>query len=381
MPKLFVASGIFHPESGGPATYLKTILPALQDAGWQLRVQTFGAPHAGGYPYPVTRIARSPYPIRQARYALASRKHLSWADIVFAHSLDLPLLGARGKRRVIKIVGDPAWERCHRRGWIPADLGIDEFQSYRGDWRVRWQKTSRSRQVALMDAIIVPSQYLKRMVLSWGVDPTRTHVIYNAQPPTIALNESRAEIRSQLNWDDRPTLITVARLQRWKGVDHLIAALRHLTGLCLVVVGDGPARPSLAQLAKPLGDRVIFMGQVAQEQVQRLICAADGLALYSGYEGLSHTLLESLRLGTPVLASDIGGNPEIVRHGFNGVLVPYIDGAALRHGIQELMERRDEFAANSQMELGRFRLETMAHQTDALLRSLLGGADQRLVKR
>ena len=371
MPKLFVASGIFHPEPGGPATYLKTILPALQDAGWQLRVQTFGEPHAGDYPYPVTRIARSRYPLRQARYALASRKHLSWADLVFSHSLDLPFLGARDQPRVIKIVGDQAWERCHRRGWIPADLGIDEFQSYPGDWRVRWQKASRSRQLAAMDAIIVPSQYLKRVVVSWGVDPARTHVIYNALPPKIALNESRAEIRSQLNWDDRPTLITVARLQRWKGIDHLIAALRQLTDMRLVVVGDGPDRSRLAQLAEPLGDRVIFTGQLAQAQVHRLIRAADGLALYSGYEGLSHTLLESLRLGTPVLASDVGGNPEVVRPGFNGVLVPYIDVEALRHGIQELIERGDEFAANCQLDLGRFRLEAMAHQTDALLRSLL----------
>lgn len=371
MPKLFVASGIFHPESGGPATYLKTILPALQDAGWQLRVQTFGEPHTGDYPYPVTRVARGFYPIRKARYALASRSHLSWADLVYSHSLDLPLLGARDQPHVIKIVGDQAWERCHRRGWIPADLGIDGFQSFRGDWRVRWQKASRSRQVAAIDAVIVPSQYLKRMVVSWGVDPTRTHVIYNALPPMIAPSETRAEIRSQLNWDDRPTLITVARLQRWKGVDHLIAALRQLSDLRLVIVGDGPDRSRLTQLAAPLGERAIFTGALKQEQVQRLMRAADGLALYSGYEGLSHTLLECLRLGTPVLASDVGGNPEIVRHGLNGLLVPYVDGAALRQGILKLIERRGEFAANCGLELERFRLETMARRTDALLRSLL----------
>lgn len=371
MPKLFVASGIFHPEPGGPATYLKTILPALQDAGWQLRVQTFGETHAGDYPYPVTRIARSPYPIRQARFALASRRHLAWADLVYSHSLDLPLLGARDQPHVIKIVGDQAWERCHRRGWIPADLGIDEFQSYRGDWRARWQKASRSGQLAAMDAIIVPSQYLKRMVVSWGVDPARTHVIYNALPPMIAPNESRAEIRSQLRWYDRPTLITVARLQRWKGIDHLIAALSQVTDPRLVVVGDGPDRWRLTNLAAPLGERVIFTGQLAQEQVHRLVRAADGLALYSGYEGLSHTLLEGLRLGTPVLASDVGGNPEVVGHGFNGLLVPYVDGAALRQGIRELIERREEFAANCGLDLGRFRVETMVRQTDALLRSLL----------
>ena len=371
MPKLFAASGIFHPEPGGPATYLKTILPALQERGWQPRVLTFGERASSEYAYPVTRVARASYPIRQARYWAASRGHLDWADLLYAHTIDLPLWGGRGKPRVMKVVGDQAWERCIRRGWIPANLGIDDFQAFRGDWRVRWQKASRSRQIGAMDAVIVPSQYLKRMAVAWGVEEARTHVIYNALPPTEPLKATRAEIRRQLHWDDRPTLITVARLQRWKGIDCLIQALRGLPDWRLVVVGDGPDRPRLAELAAPLGDRVIFKGQMARRHAHQLIRAADGLALYSGYEGLSHTLLESLHLGAPVLASDIGGNPEIVRHGVNGLLVPLGDMDALRRGIIELINRRDELAANSQAGLERFRPDTMAEQTDALLRSLL----------
>lgn len=371
MPKLFVASGIFHPEPGGPSTYLKTVLPALQVLGWQPRVLTFGEPAPAEFAYPVTRVARHSYPIRQARYAVASRGHLAWADLVYAHTIDLPLWGGRDKPRVIKVVGDQAWERCIRRGWIPADLGIDDFQAHRGDWRVRWQKASRSRQIAEMDAVIVPSQYLRRMVIAWGVEHKKVHVIYNALPPIEPPEETRAEVRSQLNWDDRPTLITVARLQRWKGIDHLIEALRQFPDWRLVVVGDGPDRPRLAQLASPLGDRVIFKGQMARHDAHQLIRAADVLALYSGYEGLSHTLLESLHLGTPVLASDIGGNPEIVEHGVNGLLVPFGDTEALQRGIMELLDRREELAANSKAGLERYRLDSMVAQTDALLRSLL----------
>ena len=371
MPKLFVASGIFHPEPGGPATYLKALLPALQDLGWQPRVLTFGAGPTDEYPYPVTRIARAPYPIRQARYAAAAGRHLAWADVVFSQTIDLPLMGWRERPRVIKIVGDQAWERCVRRGWIPRDLSIEDFQSFAGDWRVGWQRRSRSRQVAAMNVVIVPSQYLKRMVSAWGVDPARIHVIYNALPVPSAARQTRAELRSQLAWDDRPTLVTVARLQPWKGIDHLLAALRGLTDLRLVVVGDGPDRPRLQRLAEPLGDRVAFTGALEGAAVQRLLRAADGFALYSGYEGLSHSVIESLRLGTPVLASAVGGNPEIVRHGVNGLLAPYVDVAALRRGIVELLDRRQEFAANCHVDMERFDLRTMARQTDQLLRSLL----------
>ncbi len=369
-PKLFVASGIFPPEPGGPATYLAAILPALQDMGWQPRVLTFGPPQAEDSPYPVTRVARAPYPLRQARYAIEARKHRAWADLVYAHTIDLPLWGFRERPRVIKIVGDQAWERCIRRRWIPSDMSIDDFQSYDGDWRARWQKRSRSAQVAAMDAVIVPSQYLARMVIAWGVEPSKAHVIYNALPPAPPV-QTREELRAQLQWDDRPTLITVARLQPWKGIDHLIAVMRHLPDARLVVIGDGPDRARLHGLAEPLGDRVQFTGRLNQARVQRLMRAADGLALYSGYEGLSHTLLESLRLGTPVLASAVGGNPEIVRDGVNGLLVPYVDVTALRRGIVDLIDRRAEFAANSQAGLGRFRIETMARKTDQLLRSLL----------
>ena len=109
-------------------------------------------------------------------------RELAWADLVYAQTIDLPLWGSRGAPRVIKIVGDQAWERCIRKGWIPPDMTIGAFQLVRGDARVRWQKQSRSRQVANMDAVIVPSQYLRRMVISWGIDAAKIHVIHNALP-------------------------------------------------------------------------------------------------------------------------------------------------------------------------------------------------------
>lgn len=372
MPRLFLASGIFHPEPGGPATYLKHILPALLDSGWHARVLAYGNdPLASTYPYPVTRIKRQNLLLRYTRYALSARRHLAWADLVYAQTVDLPLWGAHRLPGVIKIVGDQAWERCVRKGWIPPEISIDEFQCFPGDARVRWQKRARSRQIRAMNAVIVPSQYLKQLVISWGIEPAKIQVIHNGLSPPIVPSQSKADIRSDLGWPDRPTLITVARLQPWKGIDHLISAVSVMPAMRLIIVGDGPDRSRLEDLAQPLMDRVVFTGQLASHDAHRLMVAADGLALYSGYEGLSHTLLESLHLGTPVLASDKGGNGEIVSHGVNGVLVPYIDLGALRGGIRQLMERRSEYAANCRSGLERFSFQKMAQATDALLKSLL----------
>ena len=371
MPNLLIASGIFHPEPGGPATYLRAILPALQDLGWNLRVLTYGAEPAQTYPYTVTRIARASYPVRRLSYALAARRQLAWADLVYAQTIDLPLWSRRRLPRVIKIVGDQAWERCVRKGWIPPEMTLADFQRHRGDLRVRWQQRSRTRQVASMDAVIVPSQYLKRIVTAWGIDPAKVHVIYNALPAPPQPPGARAALRAQLNLTDQPTLLTVARLQPWKGIDHLIEAVSAIPEVRLIVVGAGPDRARLEALARPLGERVHFTGQLSAADAHRHMVAADGLALYSAYEGLSHTLLESLQLGTPVLASDIGGNPEIVRHDVNGILVPHVDIEALRRGIQRLIHERDKLAANCRAGLERFEFEKMARDTDQLLRWLL----------
>ena len=69
---LFIATGIFHPESGGPATYLYRILPHLQDKGWDVHLLTYGEGETASYPYPVRRIPRQLLPIRLLRYGLAS---------------------------------------------------------------------------------------------------------------------------------------------------------------------------------------------------------------------------------------------------------------------------------------------------------------------
>src|SRR5574341_950020 len=97
-----------------------------------------------------------------------------------------------------------------------------------------------------------------------------------------------------------------------------------------------------------ISQRVTFLGKVSRDKMPLSMRAADYLALYSGYEGLSHTLLESLRAGTPVIASDKGGNPEVIRHGENGLLVPYVNVEALATALQEAFRpgMREKLVAN-----------------------------------
>lgn len=370
--KLFIASGIFHPESGGPATYLNELLPHLVQRGWDVRMLAYSDqlhPELS-YPYPVTRILRRSLPLRMMDYARAARPLLAWADVVYLHTLGLPLYGDHRAPRVVKIVGDLAWERSVRKGWIAPTEDIDVFQNRSYSWRVNADKQRRAKEARRLDGVIVPSEYLKRMVVGWGVDPEKVQVIYNALPPEAAETQlSQAEARSRLALPDVPTLLTVGRLLPWKGVDHLIAALRRVPDVRLIVAGGGAILDALKAQAADLGDRVVFLGNVPREQMPLYMKAADYIALYSGYEGLSHTLLESLRVGTPVIASDKGGNPEVVQHGVNGLLVPYVDVPALAAALEAAFRPgvRAALAANHDAGMERF---AFAHMVEATAQAL-----------
>ncbi|MDZ4765393.1 MAG: glycosyltransferase family 4 protein [Chloroflexota bacterium] len=395
---LFIASGIFYPEPGGPATYLREMLPELIARGWDVRALTFSEAQHMDTPSPgyrVTRIARTSFMRRYPAYWRASRAGLAWADVVYLHSLGLPLAANRHAPRIVKIVGDVAWERAIRKGWIAPTEDIDAFQTRRYGQALNADKARRANEARRMDGVIVPSEYLKRMVVGWGVPPERVRVIYNALPsssshpltpsplggegetsPLPPLHVAGGEVK------DEVIILTVGRILPWKGVDHLIRALKILRergtrAIRLIVAGDGEILDAMRALAHASGvaEQVTFLGRVPNVEVQRLMRAADYVALYSGYEGLSHTLLESLRAGTPCIASDKGGNPEVIQHGVNGLLVPYFadDGAAaaaalaaaLTTAIQPGM--RDRLAANAGVGMERFTFARMVAETAATL--------------
>jgi hypothetical protein len=122
-------------------------------------------------------------PVRWLNYARAAWPEIRRADLLFINSIGLPLIGAGSKPRVLKVVGDLAWERAVNKGWIAPTEDIDAFQHKRYDARVRLIQAQRAREVRRMDRIIVPSRYLRDMVVGWGAPPERVQVFYNALPP------------------------------------------------------------------------------------------------------------------------------------------------------------------------------------------------------
>lgn len=335
-PTVLVIAGAFHPEPGGPSTYLYHLLPELIRCGHRVSVICYGDDVEGHeYPYPVTRISRrQPIPARLARFTAEILCQGREADLLFVSGYGLPAAVANvylHKPVLLKVVGDFAWEYAIRHDLIPPTEDIDVFQRQRYAFPVecvKWVRSFYSRRAGI---VIPPSQYLAQMIAGWGVPREKIIVIPNAIHPTpYAPASCRTEARQRAGVSGR-VILAVARLNPWKGIDKLIQILPGLAtripDVNLIVVGDGPERARLEGLADRLGvsDRVTFRGRVPREEVGTYFQAADVFVLYSGYEGLPHVVLEAMTFGVPVVVSDKGGNREVVEDGVTGLVVP-LDG-------------------------------------------------------
>ena len=165
------------------------------------------------------------------------------------------------------------------------------------------------------DGMVSVSAGLKRAMVALGAAADRITVLRNGvdlvgfRPPA-----DRDGLRAALGFEG-PTLLSVGHLIERKGHHHAIAALTHLPGWRLAVVGDGPERAALEALAVRLGvaDRVRLLGAHPHAALQRFYGAADVLLLASSREGWANVLLEAMACGTAVVASDIPGNDEVVQ--------------------------------------------------------------------
>jgi glycosyltransferase involved in cell wall biosynthesis len=139
----------------------------------------------------------------------------------------------------------------------------------------------------------------------------------------------------------RPTVTFIGRLIDGKGVADLIEAFARLSGAdaLLCIVGDGPRRGELEALAHDRGleDRCVFLGFQQEADALALIRATDVVVNPSYTEGLPTSVLEAALLGRAILASDVGGTPEVVSHGESALLVPPRDIDALSDGLGTLL--------------------------------------------
>lgn len=198
------------------------------------------------------------------------------------------------------------------------------------------------------DSITVNSNYTKGQLDQYN------HFSHPISVIPMGFNSQKIHSAApKFNKDSKISILFVGRLIIWKGVDTLIYAINHIKdiypGIELIIIGDGPERLRLETLAKNLGliKIVRFTGKVSDDILNRFYDLSQIFVLPSKphegivMEGLGVVLLEAMASGVPVIGSNIGGIPDIITDGVNGLLVPPGDPETLAFAMMTILDNPD----------------------------------------
>lgn len=255
------------------------------------------------------------------------------------------------------------------------------------DGRNRRRRRLRRVLSPLVDKFVAVSHDLERWLIEDVRLPARKVVaIRNGVDLTRFGNVDRGEARAHLGLPPESLVVgTVGRLDPVKDQAALIrafAAMRHARPDCRVLIaGDGPCHGDLRALVTGLGveDRIHLLGE--RRDIPEVLAAMDVFVLPSIAEGISNTVLEAMATGLPVVATAVGGNPELVEDGVTGRLVPRRNPSALVAGIEAYLDdphlRAVHGKASRQRAVEHFGLDRMANAYSNLYAGLLTGREIR----
>lgn len=384
--KITIAAGSFWPEIGGPSSYLKAILPKIKEAGFEVKVvarsKKKSYPEDSGFGFKIYRIKDWPFkPLNYLRYFFKLLRAAKSSDIIYAQgpvSSGYPAYLANKflrKKLVVKITGDYTWEQFALKNEV---LDVLDFQNKKISGKFNTLRKVQIKVCQSADRVIVPSRFLAKVVEYWGVKKENIEVVYNGtdfEPVNMKKENARREMGISGN-----IILSIGRLVPWKGFKMLIKIMPELIKehnfARLVIVGDGPEMETLETIKNNLGlqNKVYLVGKKSQEELKTYLAAADMFVLNTGYEGFSHQILEAMAAGVPVVTTNAGGNPEMIKQGENGFMVKYNDELNLAEAIKGIFDHQDireKFIEEGKKTARKFTIERMADETIKVLDSLI----------
>jgi starch synthase len=314
---------------------------------------------------------------------LAMAAALQGRDLLHSHTWYANLAGHLGKL----LYGVPHVLTAHSleplRPWKAEQLGGGYALS---SWAERTAMESA-------DAVVAVSDGMRRDILGCypALDPARVHVIRNGIDTDAYRPDERTDVLRRIGVDpDRPYVLFVGRITRQKGVPHLLRAARRLDpAVQLVLCAGAPDTPALDREFRALFDELNAVrdgvhwipAMLPRPAVVQLLSHATVFACPSVYEPLGIVNLEAMACGTAVVASAVGGIPEVVEHGGTGLLVPYDEEnpeafeAGLADALGELVADPARAAAlgaaGRERAVREFGWDTVARRTAALYEQVL----------
>lgn len=336
--RILLASGIFPPDIGGPATYIPKFAKNLSDSGHEVQILTLSdsLEPVNQSDFKVTYVFRKQHKVLRAFKIYKAISRIK-PDYVFANGLHEEVaiwLRIHKIPAVAKIVGDPVWERY--RNSKNTTISIQEFNSTESlRFALRLQRKLLVWSLSSYSNTTCPSKELCDLVQNWNQNLRPIYI------PNGAQEVSATEINKVYD------IVTVSRLVSWKNIDSVIE-LANSKNLKLAIAGEGPEETALKVLSNP--KLVSFLGQLNEAQVIEVLRQSKIFIQLSEYEGLSFALLQSLAVGTPTICSDIPGNSQVIENKVNGILVNNKDMDEIESAVDALLH--DESLRKSVIELG-----------------------------
>jgi glycosyltransferase involved in cell wall biosynthesis len=257
---------------------------------------------------------------------------------------------------------------------VPIVISGERTMGMESGWRYRLNRTTDP----LTDRVVCVSQQVAEFAVKHiGIPQEKVVIIPNGiRLPHLAQLPDKGQARAELGLPADLILVgTIARLDPVKRLDVLLRATASLPEVHVLVIGDGPERAQLVALSErsDLTGRVHLVGH--QEDVWPWLRAIDVFVLSSDWEGMSNALLEAMGAGLPVVATAVGGTPDVVVDGTTGLLVPSRDPSALAQALATMARDRDLRHRMGQAGRERvrqcFSLQRMVEQTQTLYTQLL----------
>jgi glycosyltransferase involved in cell wall biosynthesis len=337
MPRVAMLIQKYYPHVGGAERQIQRLAPRLQTRGFEVSVITRHEPGLSRFEMidgtPVYRlICPGPKPIAALFYIAGAFALLARLrpDLIHAHEILSPASAALLAKRFF---GWPVVVKVLRGG-----MRGDVYKlKHRAFWKQRFQALCRG-----IDSFVVISHEIDQELAALGVPSTKRAFIPNGvdtetfAPPS---DSQKQQLRAQLFLPaEGPLVVYLGRLTFEKRVDHLIriwpAIRQTFPQAQLIIIGTGPEEQNLRALGGSVAG-VTFTGQV--NDALSYLQAADLFVLPSATEGLSNSLLEAMSSGLPVVATSVGGTPDVITHGENGYLIPPDDLPALTTGLLSLL--------------------------------------------
>ena len=319
--KALLISGIYPPDIGGPAQYIPKLERYLENRKWTVRVISLLEGKKA-----LTTLKNGRFigrqlslPLRFVTTVFMIIVESKKTDCIFTNGLHQETAVAslfHKTNTVAKIVGDPVWER--HRNKTKSAVGIIQFnKSLNLGISIKIQRRLLAWSLNRFDVVICPSRELCQLVRLWGVCTPTIYI-----PNGIEIEQFTNQ--KQQDYD----IAVVGRLVKWKNVDSILKSCKNLN-LRVAIVGDGPEREKLEQIAVETGCAVDFKGQVDADKVGQILNNSKVYVSLSSYEGMSFSLLQAMSLGMLVIVSDIDANTELVKHQVEGIVVSAEDESKL----------------------------------------------------